>query len=673
MQATARIVAALTLLSACTESGQPTHPTPIEIGVPPKIVDEIPATPETVAEMSPTAVSQTSELPPFDAAPPAVAFSAVVRAERTLPPLSGGTLAVGAGRQVVVSDPDRDALYVVDVASKSSVTIPLEPGDEPGRATIVDARAYVALRGAGRLLTLDLTQRQVLARTPVCPAPRGVYFDAAESRVLTACAGGELVSVSSDGRAVQTQTQLPADLRDVGRDAQGLWVSQFRSAALLRLASDLTLRARQLPANVESVAPPNLQTSSTTKTTLQFAPTLAYRTVSSGTGTPVMLHQRAQTSAVTPQPGSYGGGSRAFCEGGIVHTTLTQFDREAPLAQVALPQAVVPTDLGVSPDGSVFAVVAPGNFVRQDVHPSNDDFDDSPARPAQQLYLMEARELPRRDGAVALGLYKADCLVDAPRWEHRFPGEAVAVQFLDARTLLVQVRNPAELHVFSFDRVDDTRLSTVIPLSPLALRDTGHEVFHQNTGAGIACASCHGEALDDAHVWTFEGEGPRRTQHLRGGVAKTAPFHWSGNLATLDALIDEVYQERMSAAVLLPEARAALSGWLSQVPLIPTAAHDAEAAARGRALFASTSVDCARCHAGESMSSSGAYDVGTGGLFEVPSLRGAALRLPLLHDGCADTLEKRFDPACGGGDQHGNTSQLSASDIADLVAYLGSL
>lgn len=127
------------------------------------------------------------------------------------------------------------------------------------------------------------------------------------------------------------------------------------------------------------------------------------------------------------------------------------------------------------------------------------------------------------------------------------------------------------------------------------------------------------------------------------------------------------------AAVLQPEARAALSGWLNQVPLIPSAAHDTAAAARGRALFASTSVDCARRHAAESLRSSGIYDVGTGGLFEVPSLRGDGLQLPLLHNGCADTLEKRFDPDCGGGDQHGKTAQLSAREIADLVAHLGSL
>jgi mono/diheme cytochrome c family protein len=334
----------------------------------------------------------------------------------------------------------------------------------------------------------------------------------------------------------------------------------------------------------------------------------------------------------------------------------------------------VPADLSVSPDGQVVAVIAPGNFVRQDILQSdfNNEFG-SQGGPAQQLYLMEAAALSRKDASLPLGMNEGDCLSAAGRWEHRFPGEATAVQFLDAHTLLVQLRNPAELHVFSFAGVDDTRLSAVIALSEQEVRDTGHEVFHQNTGAGIACASCHGEALDDGHVWDFDGSGERRTQHLRGGALETAPFHWSGDLATFDVLIDDVYQKRMSARVLPPKARAALAGWLDAVPLVPSAGHDADAVARGLSLFSSAEVGCTTCHAGPALRAPGVYDVGTGGTFKVPSLHGVALRLPLLHNGCADTIAKRFDPECGGGDKHGTTSQLSSSQIADLVAYLGSL
>ena len=57
---------------------------------------------------------------------------------------------------------------------------------------------------------------------------------------------------------------------------------------------------------------------------------------------------------------------------------------------------------------------------------------------------------------------------------------------------------------------------------------------------------------------------------------------------------------------------------------------------------------------------------------KVPSLLGVAARAPFMHDGCAATLDDRFG-SCGGGDAHGKTSQLSAAQRADLVAFLESL
>jgi hypothetical protein len=44
-----------------------------------------------------------------------------------------------------------------------------------------------------------------------------------------------------------------------------------------------------------------------------------------------------------------------------------------------------------------------------------------------------------------------------------------------------------------------------------------------------------------------------------------------------------------------------------------------------------------------------------------------------MHDGCASSLRQRFDAVCGGGDAHGHTSQLSASELDDLGAYLETL
>ena len=65
-------------------------------------------------------------------------------------------------------------------------------------------------------------------------------------------------------------------------------------------------------------------------------------------------------------------------------------------------------------------------------------------------------------------------------------------------------------------------------------------------------------------------------------------------------------------------------------------------------------------------------NVGVGQPFQVPTLVGIGIRDPYMSNGCAATLEDRFGP-CGGGDMHGQTSQLSQSDIADLVLYLKTL
>ena len=59
-------------------------------------------------------------------------------------------------------------------------------------------------------------------------------------------------------------------------------------------------------------------------------------------------------------------------------------------------------------------------------------------------------------------------------------------------------------------------------------------------------------------------------------------------------------------------------------------------------------------------------------MVKVPSLVGVGGRAPYMHDGCAATLRDRFG-ACGGGDNHGHTSQLSDAELADLIAYLDSL
>jgi mono/diheme cytochrome c family protein len=168
-----------------------------------------------------------------------------------------------------------------------------------------------------------------------------------------------------------------------------------------------------------------------------------------------------------------------------------------------------------------------------------------------------------------------------------------------------------------------------------------------------------------------DGAG-RRTQSLRGGVLALAPFHWDGSLPDFPSLFDEVFVRRMGGPPLRSDQIGAMSAWVDRVPLLEHApSADAAAVARGSDLFHGGAA-CVACHAGARMTNNLNVDVGTGGGFQVPSLRGVAFRAPYLHDGRAATLADRFT-ALGGGDQHGHTSDLSPSEIADLVAYLETL
>ena len=243
-------------------------------------------------------------------------------------------------------------------------------------------------------------------------------------------------------------------------------------------------------------------------------------------------------------------------------------------------------------------------------------------------------------------------------------GQPVAVAFDGSGALIVQSREPAMLALGD---------GTTISLSTVSRADTGHTLFHANSGGFLACASCHAEGNEDGRTWNFSCEGPRRTQSVQTGLAGTEPFHWDGNETDFTHLMTDVFQGRMSGPVLATDQGAALLGWLDRQPRAPKPQpDDAGAVTRGQALFQDPAHGCAICHAGSHMTNNQTVDVGTGGRFQVPSLIGVGSRAPYMHNGCAPTLADRFGP-CGGGDQHGVTSTLTPADVSDLVAYLKTL
>lgn len=541
----------------------------------------------------------------------------------TVPPvISGGTLALAPdGKVAVAADPDRDRVHVVDLAAWSKLaTIPLNPHDEPGRVVIDNAgRAHVVLRGGGAIVSFALTGGAI-ERRAVCAAPRGIALDSARGELHVACAGGELVSLAASGGAPRRVLRVGRDLRDVVVDGERLVVTMFRAARVLVLDASGAIVERRAPAEV-----------------LGARGSVAWRTIGVPGGGYAMLHQRTTPRPVAVSSGGYGAQPAApSCPGPIVMSTITRFDEGAPSEGPMLRDVTLAVDVAIDPSRKSFVLAVPGNAARR----AHGTIMTVPFGPTDGLCeIPSSFMLPER-------------------------AEPIAVAFEPSRSWIAQVRQPAALH-----RADGTSLA----LDTADRAHTGHTIFHADAGGGLACASCHPEGGDDGLTWAFAPIGKRRTQSLRGGVIGTEPFHWSGDQANLRALAHEVLGSRMAGPKLDDAEVQLLGAFLQTIPHLPQSVPDDPArVARGKQLFERSDVGCASCHGGPRFAIGGSFSVGTFGVFQVPSLRGVAMREPLMHDGCADTLYDRF-LTCGGGDTHGHTSGLSLAEIVDLVGYLETL
>jgi hypothetical protein len=207
-----------------------------------------------------------------------------------------------------------------------------------------------------------------------------------------------------------------------------------------------------------------------------------------------------------------------------------------------------------------------------------------------------------------------------------------------------------------------------IELADDSREDTGHAIFHSNSGANVACASCHAEGGDDGRTWVFDDLGERRTPSLRGTAAGTAPYHWDGSQKDMTDIMQHVFEGRMNGPTLDASQIEAARSWVFSIPAPPVLHGTTPAATRGAALFAARG--CDGCHSGAKHTNNQSVDVGTGGTFQVPSLVGVAWRAPYLHDGRFATLVDRFK---NGGPQHGNVQDLTAAEIQDFIAYLETL
>lgn len=591
-------------------------------------------------------------------------------------PISGGTLLVTSDASLaVVSDPDRDLVSIVSIAALTNPSIALEPGDQPGRA-VEDSSGHihVVLRGSGSIADIDVVNKAVLGRRAVCKAPRGIAFDGATGLLHVACAEGKVVSLLADGGDVVRTVSLPPDLRDVMVRGTELWVTRFKSAEVLRVDAQGTLLQTVQFAPRSTVLKHPSSDGSISEQPVTLQPEVAWRAVATPNGGAVVVQQDAVEDEISVAEadvaqatggGSYGTSSiTGFDCNSIVQNGVSEIGADgAVLSRRGFGGFPLPVDIAVSPDGQKLAIAHAGVMDFTAPQPSIS------GQPA--LLVPETQAI----GVSILAANGVDEPCSAPLQSFLGTSPVVSVAFATDTIVLAQVREPPTLLVA--DLVAGTTNS--IPLNGFddSRLDTGHEIFHRDAGAGIACASCHPEGGEDGHVWQFGGIGQRRTQSLYVGLGSTAPFHWNGDLSDIGALMTEVFVGRMGGVNESADRLNVLTEWLFGLPRPPAIRDASDAAvARGDTLFHSMDVGCSACHSGDHFTDNANVWVGTttaDTTLQVPSLIAIGYRAPFLHNGCAGTLLDRFDPACGGGDNHGHTSALTDAEKTDLVAYLESL
>lgn len=596
-------------------------------------------------------------------------------------PVSGGTLTVAAdGSAAVVADPERDLVSIVDLQTLTvRATVTLQPGDEPGRS-VEDSgrRVHVALRGAGAVATIDLASGSVVERRSVCRAPRGVAYDALTALVHVACAEGALVSLPAAGGAAVRSLALEPDLRDVLVRGDELWVTRFKSAEVLRVAVTGAVAGRvAIPqgSGVLTQPPPAAdQFAGPTQRSVTVQSRVAWRAAPTSAGGAVIVHQQAVVDEIeitkpSSQGSSYGGGG--FDCSGIVKNVVSTVAPDGSVLSARFIGAPLPVDVAVSENQAWVAVAhagpadfgAPRPFL---IFPSEDGSSGGIAGSSPGGF----------GGGSSVSLLPIDAMGTHSECTFAegiaFSEPVTAVAFAPDGRLLAQTREPSRLAV-----VDGVPWGSpsFVALPGDSRLDTGHDLFHRDSGGGIACASCHPEGGEDGQTWRFAGFGERRTQALHVGLRGTAPFHWAGDLESVGALMTDVFVGRMGGVRQSSPRLDTLTEWLFSVPRPPALRDATDAAAvRGKQLFDSAAVGCATCHSGEKLTNNQSVEIDSVARhkLQVPSLVAVGYRAPFMHDGCADSLIDRFDPACGG-DSHGDVSSLDQAQLNDLVAYLESL
>ncbi len=559
------------------------------------------------------------------------------------------------GKLLACSNRDSGTLTVVDLATHT-VKCEVSVGHHPeGISFIGDShRIAVAVYDDDVVVFADADKGEVTGKTEVFDEPYGIVSNKAGSRIY--------VTLEFPGRIAEIEPATGKVLREIeaGSFPRGIAISSDGKQLVI---------AEYLTANVRA-----FDIARGAKTDEWFGgPTdnLARQIVMHPTR-PKAYFAHIRSRIETP----HGSGS-IFPYLGTVDMVQKEETRRRRVPLDSFIQTLVtanPWEVAVSPDGSKLYVVCSGTNDMYATRTVDDDYTEI----ANEKYLQVGTN---------------------PRAVRVSP---------DGKSVFVY--NALDFNVMVFDAATMTLRKTInvtqnpLPKDVLLGKVLFYSALQPMVGRRwISCSSCHPDGQADGKTW-HNPEGLRATPPL-GGLAFTHPQHWSADRDETQDFEHTIRGPLMQGYGLIrgkvhPSLGTPNKGLSKELDALAayTNSHRftmspyakgglSDAAKRGRELFQSDAVGCAKCHSGpfytdsQSGKPSVMHDVGTGHddpgekmgpKYDTPTLLSLYRTAPYLHHGKAATLTDVLTTA-NKGDKHGQTSHLSKAQVADLVEFLKAL
>jgi DNA-binding beta-propeller fold protein YncE len=615
------------------------------------------------------------------------------------------------GSQTMVASSDYRALYVANVdhgtvsrVDPAGSVIEFQAGLEPTRIARAGDRVFVTLRGerAVAVFNENGTELELETKIEVGAEPFGVVANEKGDRIYVASSLSYRVDeIDAEGLTI---------LRSFPIDAEPRWLALHPSEKVLYVGSpysrdllwldldDGTLHAAPLPSQQAFTTFTN---DGTPTGGVPLTPRITGDMAVSPRGYEVAVpglyadNNTPIDDTIPPPPQGYYGGVTGVAGGGgrltpVLMVIPTANDGQ-PLADYGFALLLTgrdfngyPASATFDPEGKVvFTPIEAGEGVIAVSLTSGSAEDDNAVDKfftGEQSSFGFATNPIQAIGNTGAGPRSVVFLEEDRAFSHAFIDNKVAD--IKARSVIDTLGDATALFGGTSFQATASALSATGAVLPPDIA-AGRRLYYSSTDqrisgpfTGLSCSTCHFDGRNDGLTWTFS-KGLRQTPSLAGNISVTNPVRWEGDRETVQIDAMRTAKDAMGGGATGDDLTqldldniAAFVDWTRDVDRAADML-DAEAVARGKAIFERPDVACSTCHNGPRYTNNEFYTMLGMSRVKTRPLVGIAATAPYFHDGSAATLMDVLLRARDG--SMGNTSALSDPELHDLEQYLRSL